>query len=173
MNRAASIVRYIFFCIFFAAGASAIALSILADEIVQNYRGIEQLKLTEEDTARLEELLKAYDLQLDQVKNNPEVLERIRRKILGDQEQDGDITHPIATLEELQFAKEALKASSGSDEKHGFLRTYAERATKKHVKEGLFLSGSGLILIALTFFGAPKIKKRKQCSKVTGAGDAE
>ena len=97
----------------------------------------------------------------------------MRRKVLGEDDQDSDITRPIATLEELRFAEEALNPSSGSDEKHGFLRTYAERATKKHVKQGLFLSGSGLILIALTFFGAPKIKKQKQCSKVTGAGDAE
>ena len=158
MNRAASIVRYIFFCIFFAAGASAITLSILADEITRNYQSIEQLKLTEEDTARLEELLKAYDLQLEQVKNNPEVLERMRRKILGENDQDGDTTQPIATLEELRFAEEALSRSSEANATHSRFRIYAERATKKHVKQGLFLSGSGLILIGFTFFGASKNK---------------
>ncbi len=159
MKRAASILRYIFFCIFFAAGASAIALSILADEIVQNYQGVEQLNLTEKNTIRLEELLKAYDLQIEQVQNNPEVLERIRRKVLGDENEDPDAADIIATLEELRFAEEALAPSPNSNNTSSRLRIYAERSTEKHVKQGLFLSGAGLILIAFTFFGAAKTKK--------------
>ena len=158
MKKAASILRYLFFCIFFVLGASAIALSILSDEIVENYENIDNLKLTEENSQKLERLIKAYDLQLEQVKNDPEVLERLSKRILGAESEDDGGAEIMATQEELRIATEILKGPSDPNEAVGAIRVYAERATEKPVKQGLFFSGSGLILIAFIFFGAPKQK---------------
>ena len=160
MKKAVSILRYLFFCIFFALGASAVALSILSDEITQNYKNAEYLNLIEENSQEIERLIKAYDLQLEQVRNDPGILERLSERILGT--GDGDGGDPAATRQELRMATEILNRSSDPNEAVPMLRTYAERATKKHVKQGLFLSGSGLILVAFTFFGAPKQKEEEQ-----------
>jgi hypothetical protein len=162
MKKAASIVRYLFFCIFFAVGASAIALSILSDEIVQNYKNIDYLNLIDENTQEIERLIKAYNLQLEQVKNDPGLLERLSRRILGTDSQEDGVAEIMATRQELRMATEILSRSSDPNETVPMLRTYAQRATEKHVKRGLFLSGSGLILIAFIFFGAPKQKQEEQ-----------
>ena len=163
MKKAVSILRYLFFCIFFVLGASAIALSILSDEITQNYKNAANLKLIEENSQEIERLLKAYDLQLEQVKNDPEILEKLSERILGT-EYDGEIVgaDPASTRQERRIATEILNRNSDPNEPVPMLRTYAKRATKKHVKQGLFLSGSGLILVAFTFFGAPKQKEEEQ-----------
>lgn len=163
MKKTASIVRYLFFCIFFAVGASAIALSILSDEIVQNYKNTEHLKLIEENSQEIERLIKAYDLELEQVKNDPEILERLSRRILGTgSDNGGGGADPMAARQELRIATEILKRNSDPNEATPMLRTYAQRATQKHVKKGLFLLGSGLILTAFIFFGEPKQKGQEQ-----------
>lgn len=174
MKKAVSIIRYLFFCIFFAFGASAIAFSMLSDEIAQNYKNTDNLRLIEENSRQIERLLKAYDLQLEQVKNDPQILEKLSERILGT-EYDGDTVgaDPAATIHERRLATEILNRSSDPNEPVPVLRTFAERATKKHVKQGLFLSGSGLILIAFTFFGAPKQKKEDKTENTENAFDAE
>ena len=168
MKKAASILRYLFFCIFFVLGASAITLSILSDEITQNYKNIENLNLIEENSEKLERLIKAYDLQIEQVMNDPEILERLSRRIV-----EGVGADPVATRQELRIATEILNPPSDPNEAVPLLRTYAERATRQHVKQGLFFSGAGLILIAFTFFGAPKQKEEEQTENAENISDAE
>ncbi len=173
MKKTVSIVRYLFFCIFFVVGASAIALSILSDEITQNYKNIENLNLIEENSEKLERLIKAYDLQLEQVMNDPEILERLSRRILGTDSQEDGVAEIMATRQELRIATEILNRHSDPNETTPMLRTYAERATQKHVKKGLFLLGSGLILTAFIFFGEPKQKDGSQTEKGENSSDAE
>ncbi len=174
MKKAASILRYLFFCIFFVLGASAITLSILSDEITQNYKNIENLNLIEENSEKLERLIKAYDLQIEQVMNDPEILKRLSRRIVeGVGGGVGVGADPVATRQELRIATEILNPPSDPNEAVPLLRSYAERATKQHVKQGLFLSGAGLILIAFIFFGEPKQKKEEQTENAGNSFDAE
>ncbi|MCK5000332.1 MAG: hypothetical protein KAS23_12385 [Anaerohalosphaera sp.] len=146
--------RFILFSVFFVVGASAVVLSLMVGEIEDNYRSREQLRLMHRDIERLENLIADYELQIEQVKQNPEAVARLKRVALGIEPQSDDTAYPKAGPEEFAAAAAAIKASRIDTDTPLKSPIWVQRTMEPKFRQSLFVAGSGLTLITLLFFGS-------------------
>lgn len=147
------IIRFFIFCVFFAIGLSALGLSILCDDLVSYYRSRDMLNAVEASNEKLRSLDEDYDVLLEQLRGNPDLLERAARVTLGSAAGDINAIYPRATAEELAAARAALMGDSDKESEEVMLPEWLERVKQPRRRFGLFLSGAALILIAFIFFG--------------------
>lgn len=134
------------------------ALSLLAPELNENYKSIDQLHLTEASNIKLEELIDTYDKQIQTAKKDPSVLTRLERKTLGTQTQQENDAFPQPSEELTEVAIKAMKGTEIAAEPPTRFRKYIERCADKKTRKGLFYSGAALILITFICFGAKRQK---------------
>ena len=159
MTKIGLLVRFIFFCLFFAIGASAMSLSILAPEILENYRNIDELKRNQQINKRLSELVEIYAAQIEIIENDPEVAQRLEEKTFGSTEpKNTDGAFPTPTQEFIEMANTVLEETQAPKASMSKYRKYIEQSARPKNRKGLFWSGAALIMIAFIFFGAPSRK---------------
>lgn len=148
------VVSFFLFCVFFAIGLSGLGLSVLCDDLVSFYSGREVLRAVEASSEKLRSLNEDYDILLEQLRDDPNLLERVARVTLGSGLEDSNAVYPKARPEELVAAREAL--ARDSEVSADVLPQWLERIREPRRRLVLFLSGSVLILIAFIFFGTVK-----------------
>ncbi len=159
MEKSVAILRYILFCVFFAAGVAAMALAILADELGAYCDSkILLTQAIERDNPRIERLIADYALQIDHIQSDPNLLARLRRVTLGHKLQAEDTAYPQASSEQLK-AVEKLFAELDKPAPAPSRPQWVERISAARNRQAMFFSGAGLILVAFVFFGAAKEKK--------------
>lgn len=156
MSKLGAFFRYIFFCLFFSLGAGAMTLSFMAPELLANLKSIEYLNKTEYNNEKLKEMIDIYQRKIDMIENDPQALERLKRKTFGIEPSDDSTVFPKATLEELELADAALKTEINKPADNNKLAIYLERSAEPIAKKGLFLAGAALILISFVSFGTIK-----------------
>jgi hypothetical protein len=159
LEKSVAILRYILFCVFFAAGVAAMALAILADELHAYCNSkILLTQALERDNPRIERLIADYTLQIDHIQSDPNLLSRLRRVTLGQKLQAQDAAYPQASDEQLK-AVEKLFADLHKPTPLPALPQWVERISAARNRQAMFFSGAALILVAFVFFAAPKEKK--------------
>ncbi len=148
------IIRALCFVVFFSVGAAAMCGSILCDEIVGYYNNRLLLAAAKETSRRLESLNTDYDILLQQLRDDPNLLDRIAPVTLGiETSEDSDTVYPAVRAEELAAARRALTERTGelgAEQSPEWL----ERASEPRKRISLFLAGTFLILISFAFFGS-------------------
>ncbi len=156
MAKGSAILRYLLFCIFFTAGAGAIALSILIDpEIGDYYKNRLKLTPTEKANERMERLIAQYDAQIQQLESDPNLLGKLHTFTFGHEPDIEGVILPRASEEELAAAKEALFAELDEQMDAQLIPHWVHRCGEANNRRILFVSGCGLILITFIFFGTP------------------
>jgi hypothetical protein len=162
MTKTHVVIRYIFFCIFFALGAAAMLIAIKADEIKDYYQSRDILTQTQQSNKKIETMLTEYDRQFSYIDNDPNVLARLKHAVLGQQPQRDQTAFPTAPEKMIAKAKAALSDDQQIAPSDNSAPKWSTRITKPAVSKGLFFAGAGLILVSFICFGTPSRKKLQQ-----------
>ncbi len=156
MAKGSAILRYLLFCIFFTAGAGAVALSILIDPEISNYyQSRLQLRQVEEGNVRMERLITQYDAQIQQLESDPNLLGKLETFTFGHEPDGEGVILPKASEEELAAAKAALFVELDAQSQEQLVPQWVHRCAQANNRRILFVAGCGLILITFIFFGTP------------------
>ena len=152
------LVRYVLFCLFFAVGAGAVALSILAEEMRDYYEGKNLLEKTSADNEDIKFLTIEYEAQIYEIRRDPNILGRLRRVALGREPSAEDTAFPRASEKLLTEAGAAVLADLRSSRPAREIPKWVKRTSEPKVRRSLFFAGAGLVLVTFIFFGAPAKK---------------
>lgn len=151
-------IRYIIFCIFFAAGTAAIALSFLVQlDMIPYFQSVTLLDRTVKDNEKIQSLIDQYDNLNTLIEKEPNVLARLQQLSLGQTppQQEGIISPSDYNLQLSALAKQVLEENPPSDPNE-FIPLWAKRSMDVRYRSALFLSGAGLLLITFMFFGSSR-----------------
>ncbi len=149
---------FVLFCVFFAAGVGAIALSILVDEAQSYYNSKDLLAKTESDNEKVQSLDADYDVLIKHIQQNPQVLKRLKRVTLGQEPQTEDTVFPKVSQQQLEAASQALLGDLQSSLIKPCIPQWLRHCAEPRSRHILFFSGAGLVLVAFVFFGTPSRK---------------
>jgi hypothetical protein len=152
-------VRFFWFVIFFSAGAGALSLSILAADLMHYYQNRHLLKQSQDYHTKLESLNTDYDILLQQLENDPNIIKRIAPATLGTGPADTESISPKVTPQQLEMAREVLKYTDTKQAEQSPIPNWLQRTIDPRRRTVLFLAGAFLILIAFIWFGPPHHSK--------------
>jgi len=150
------------FAIFFSIGAASLGVSILCDDLVQYYRNRQLLKVTQQSVNRLKSLNTDYDILLEQLEKDPNLVKRLAPAALGTEPEDANAVYPRATPEQLAAARRALMEDPNDQSDGAMLPEWLTRCSEPRRRTTLFIAGSVLILISLTFFAPARQSPTKK-----------
>ena len=146
----------------FAVGAAAMFGSVLSDDLVGFYQLRHLLDTEREYSAKLESLIEDYHALLQQLKNDPNLINRLSRTKLGtDIGKDPNTVYPDVKAEQLDAARRALTENSENKTPEPDMPVWLKRCTQPGRRTVLFLAGGILILISLVCFRPVKSIKIK------------
>jgi hypothetical protein len=152
------LVCYIVFCVFFAAGTVAIALSFLIQPELTNYfQSVALLEKTIKDNEKIQSLIDQYNSQNTLIEKEPNVLARLQQVALGQTppQQEGIISPSDYNLQLAALAKQVLEENSPADP-NAYNPLWVRRCVDVRYRSTLYLSGAGLLLITFMFFGSSR-----------------
>lgn len=150
--RGQNILRTFLFVLFFFIGASAVSLSILSDELLQYYAGIEADKTSRELTERLESLNTDYEVLLEQLEKDPDLIKRVAAATLGTRSEETNTVYPKVAPEQLDAARKALTEALDEQSAEPVTPRWLVRCSEPRRRSVLFLAGGFLILISFIWF---------------------
>ena len=155
------ILRIFLFVIFFSIGASALSTAILCGDLYRYYHSKQLLEKSQKSLAELESLNTDYEVLLNQLKEDPNVIERIASATLGTEPKGADTAYPKTTAEQLAAAREALADDSKQDMAESRIPRWVERCNKPYRRAILFLAGACLVLVSFVWFGSVSPKRNE------------
>ena len=150
------------FVIFFSIGAASLGISILCDDLVQYYRNRQFLRVTRQSVNRLKSLNTDYDVLLEQLEKDPNLVKRLAPATLGTEPEDANAVYPRATPEQLAAAHKALMEDQKDQSDAEMLPRWLTRCSEPRRRMTLFVAGSVLILISFTCFAPVKLTPQKE-----------
>jgi hypothetical protein len=151
--RSQDILRAFLFVCFFSIGAAVLSGAVLCDELVQYYRNKELLVAQARLIERLKSLNADYEALLDQLREDPNLVERISAVVLGADRQEPNTVYPKVTPDQLEAARQALVDES--EQLAGqTVPVWLERSSKPTHRSALFVAGAFLVLVSFIFFGS-------------------
>lgn len=157
-----NIIRAFLFAFFFSIGAAVFSYSILCDELLAYYRNKELLSEAEESLKKLKSLNVDYDVLLNELEKDPNLIRRIGPATLGTEPEDTGVIYPQARAEELAAARKILTEDSKSNRAKSRVAVWLERCNEPYRRVILFLAGALLIIISLVCFGPAQSTAAKQ-----------
>jgi hypothetical protein len=148
-----NILRTLLFVVFFSIGTAVLSGSILSDDLLRYYQNKQLLKQAETSLTRLETLNADYDMLLQQLQEDTNLIKRIAPVTLGTEPEAEDTIYPKVTIEQLAAAREALTEDSNRKTTEPKMPDWVVRCTKPPQRTVLALAGAFLILISFIWFG--------------------
>lgn len=152
MTRMAEILRFGLFCVFFTAGAGAIAIALLAEEIQTYYHNKQTLYELQQAGKKIEVLTEQYTAQIEQIRRDPEILKKLQWAVLGREPNEADTVFPRVSDQELSHYMAVMEASR--ERPPSITPAWVQRSNQPNFRYGLFFAGTGLVLITFIFFGS-------------------
>ena len=164
MNRLALTIRFLFFMVFFVAGAFAIVLAMLArPELYDYYRNRAALEELAARNERIVELTSQYAGRIEVIESNPEILARLSASTFGRKPAAPDTVFPAAASAQLRAETEKMLAAEMAPAPADPLPAWMNRVIKTSTRTALFLAGAALIMITFIFFGSPEKTQMTCC----------
>ncbi|MEJ5260330.1 MAG: hypothetical protein WHS88_09090 [Anaerohalosphaeraceae bacterium] len=151
------IIRFLFFCVFFTIGAGTVTFSILLEpELSTYFRNRQALAQLEEENRRLAELTEKYQMQIDLIHQEPNLLRRLELVTFGMayRSGSGDAATVPTFDRNLQETAKAVLEEIDSKPEQAPLPAWFERCIQPRIRLSLFLAGCGLVLVTFLFFGS-------------------
>lgn len=146
------IFHLLFFVIFFSVGAAALGAAVLCDDLVRYCRNEHLVQEAELSLRRLESLNAEYDVLLEQLENDPNLLKRIAPVTLGAQPDEPCAVYPRARVRELAVARKTLREQADRETTEAPVPRWLRRCSEPAKRIMLFIAGAGLVLISLVCF---------------------
>ncbi len=157
-----NVIRTILFITFFSIGAASLGISILCDDLVQYYRNRQFLRVTRQSVNRLKSLNTDYDVLLEQLEKDPNLVKRLAPATLGTEPEDANAVYPRATPKQLAAARKALMEDTNDQSAGPMLPEWLTRCSEPRRRMALFVAGWVLILISFTCFTPVKQTPQKE-----------
>jgi hypothetical protein len=151
--RTQNVLGTLLFAAFFSVGAAALSSAILCDDLLQYYTSRHLLQSAEDSLRRLESLNADYDALLEQLEEDPNLVERIAPVAVGAERVEQDTIYPKVTPGDLDAARKALTEWSGPRASESMIPRWLSRCSAPRQRITLFLSGAFLILVSFIWFG--------------------
>jgi len=151
-----NVIRMILFVVFFSIGAASLGISILCDDLVQYYRNRQLLRVTQQSVNRLKSLNTDYDILLEQLEKDPNLVKRLAPATLGTEPEDANAVYPRVTPEQLAAARRVLMEDQKDQSDAAMLPEWLTRCSEPRRRMTLFVAGSVLILISFSCFTPAK-----------------
>jgi hypothetical protein len=148
-----NILRALLFVVLFSIGGAALSGSILCDDLLEYYTNGQLLRSAEESVRRLEALNADYDGLLEQLREDPNLVERIVPAVFGMERKDANTIYPKATAEQLDAARKALTEGSNQQPAEPAIPAWLTRCSDPQRRAMLFGAGAVLVLISFIWFG--------------------
>lgn len=149
-----SLIRFIAFLITFGVGAGALTLSVLCDDLARFLTNKQVLTQEQDKLAALKNKVEVYDALLKNLKQDPDLVQRIAPAVLGIEIEDPNTAYPLTGVYELAVAKEVLKDNENIASLA--MPAWFVRSCEERRRTALFLAGGVLVLIAFACFGLVK-----------------
>ena len=159
--RRQDVIRAFLFVVFFSIAAASLSVSILCDELLRYYTSRQLLKVAEGTLSRLESLNTDYDLLLQQLEEDPNLVRHIAPAALGAEATDGNVVYPRASAEQLAAAKKVLMEGSDQQFCAPMVPGWIVRCSRPTHRFVLFLAGAFLVLISFIWFGPAELVGKK------------
>jgi len=147
-----AILRFLIFMIFFSSGAAALGGAVLCDDLIQYCHNRHMVKQAELSIRRLEALNTDYDVLLEQLESNSDLLKRIAPVTLGIQPEDPNAIYPKARARELASARKAVTAQADEARAEASIPRWLQRCSDPPKRIVLFVAGASLVLISMVCF---------------------
>jgi hypothetical protein len=147
-----SILRFLVFMVFFSSGAAALGGAVLCDDFIRYCRNRQILRQAELSIHRLESLNAEYDVLIEQLESNPDLLKRIAPVTLGTEPNDPNTVYPKARARELAAARKAVMDQVNEEPADAAIPTWLQRCSDPPKRIVLFICGASLILISMVCF---------------------
>lgn len=146
------VLHLLLFVIFFGIGAGALGVAVLCDDLVEHCRNKHLVQEAELSLRRLESLNTEYDVLIEQLENDPNLLKRIAPVTLGAQPEEPCAVYPKAKARELAVARKALLEQADQEATEAPVPRWLRRCSEPAKRVVLFIAGAGLVLISLVCF---------------------
>lgn len=158
-----SIIRAVFFALFFSVGTASLSISILCDELVQYYQRKDLLARGQESVRQLKTIIAEYDILNKTLEADPNlIVERLAPATFGPDPNlpDSNTVYPRAKAEQLAAARRALmdesdQSAPGRPEGPN-IPQWLSRCSEPRRRLALFLCGVVLILTSFVCFRPAK-----------------
>ena len=149
--QVSSIIRIVFFVLFFSIGAAALGVSVLCEDLVKYYSNEQLIESDRKSIEKLESLNEDYDTILDVLEKDPNSLKRVAPATIGASYENANAAYPRATARQLNAARLAMM-----DPNEGVIEpvipNWLSRCSKSSNNMTLFYSGVALMLVAFICF---------------------
>ena len=157
MTVLALIIRFLFFGVFFLAGASAMVLSIIAEpELTEYYESRRALIEIEQQNKTIQDLTDKYSAQIALIESEPNILERFIPLTFGQKPKEPDTAYPQSHNPVLKAETEKLLERIEKTPELEPTPAWLERVIEPGTRRGLFGAGAGLTIVTFIFFGLNK-----------------
>lgn len=141
------------FFLFFGIGAASLSSSILCDDLIQYYQNRQLLKTADESLERLKSLNADYDVLLERLKEDPNlIVERLAPATFGTEAADPNTVYPRARSRQLAAARKALMDESKGRPAGAAMPQWLKRSSEPRNRILMFVSGVVLVLISFVCF---------------------
>jgi len=152
-------IRYLLFCLFFAAGAAALAMGLLIDpEIVNYYQSRAELEQTLADNRKIASVTEQYRAPIALIESEPNILRRLEQITLGQSPAEKDTAYPQVYDPELFKTAKKILEQTTKPAAVPALPEWVQRCSIPGRRRALMLAGAALIIVAFIFFGASRRK---------------
>jgi hypothetical protein len=145
----------------FSIGAGTIAFSILLDpELSTYYRNRRALAQLEAENKRIEDLMAKYQMQIDLIHREPNILRRLEWVTFGKAYRpEAELPPEQLPLydKHLQETARAVLAEMETEPDQPSLPHWLQRCLQPNIRTALFLAGCGLVIVSFIFFGTPSM----------------
>ncbi len=154
-----SILRFLVFVVFFSTGAVALGGAVLCDDLIKYCQNRQTVKQAQQSVHRLESLNAEYDVLLEQLGSNPDLLQRIAPVTLGTEPNDPNTVYPRAKARDLAIARKAVMDQADEEPADATIPTWLLRCSDPPKRIILFIAGASLILIAMVCFSSDAVEE--------------
>ena len=147
------VIQSILFFLFFSIGAASLSSSVLCDDLIQHYQYKQLMGGAQKSLERLESLNTDYDVLLERLNENPNlVVDRLAPATFGTESDDPNTVYPRATSRQLAAARKALMEESNREPTEVAMPQWLSRCSEPRNRMLLFISGVVLVLISFVCF---------------------
>jgi hypothetical protein len=153
--RGQDVIRACLFAVFFSVGAAALTCSVLCGDLFGYYTSRQLLKITGNSLKQLKSLDTDYEILLQQLQMDPDLVKRTAVAALGAKPDEEEQTvYPRASPEQLDAARKVLTEDSNLKHPEPAMPDWVVRCCRQPERIILFSAGACLILISFICFGS-------------------
>ena len=148
--------RTFFFIVFSCVGIGTVGLAFVSPEWLNVYTTKSARRDLEQTNLKIETLINDYDVLIEKLRDDPNLLKRFDPVALGIETNDANLPKATITEHQLRKARALLNRQDAEKPKPPGRPEWLSRCGTNKSRLILFIAGALLLLVAFVCFGKPK-----------------